>query len=72
MIDKKINSKQLANDGLIYKEVEVIPPGTYDEKALAQLRTKRRIPYYRIGHLVYYQVSELVDWIQSKKVEVAV
>ncbi len=71
MVDKKINSKELAQNGVIVNGVEIIPAKAYDENSLNNLRFKRKIPYYRIGHLCYYQVSELVEWIKSKKVAVA-
>ena len=67
--DRKINNKELAEKGLIVDGVEVIPPVAVE--ALAQLRQKRQIPYYKIFGKVYYQVSELVEWANSKKVAVA-
>ncbi|MDD2448451.1 MAG: hypothetical protein PHS42_03685 [Sulfurimonas sp.] len=68
MIDKKINNKELSQ-GLIIDNVEILPPT--EESTLAQLRQKRQIPFIKIYGRVYYQVSELVEWANSKKVAIA-
>ena len=66
MIDRKINSKELAEKGLIVDGVEILPPCT--QETLAQLRAKRMIPYTKIYGRIYYQVSELIEWVNNKKV----
>ena len=68
MIDKKITNKELAKNGLIIDGVEILPPTRED--TLSQLRNKRQIPYLKIYGRVYYQVSELIEWVNSKKVSV--
>ena len=67
MIDKKINSKELAK-GLIVDNVEILPPCT--EEYLSQLRLRKQIPYQKIYGKVYYQISDLIRWSNSKKIEV--
>jgi len=67
MIDRKINNKELATKGLVIDGVEILPP--CNEKTLDQLRAKRMIPFTKIYGKVYYQVSELIEWVKSKKVE---
>ena len=69
MLDKKISNKELAQNGLVVDGVEVLPPTK--EETLSQLRTKRQIPFTKIYGKVYYQTSELIKWVESKKVEVA-
>ena len=69
MIDRKINNKELSEKGLVVDGVEILPPTK--EETLAQLRNKRKIPYTKIYGKIYYQVSELIEWVNSKKVAVA-
>ncbi|MCK9532668.1 MAG: hypothetical protein M0R77_19450 [Gammaproteobacteria bacterium] len=69
MIDRKIDSKELSEKGLVVDGVEILPPTA--ETTLSQLRTKRQIPYIKIYGKCYYQVSELIEWANSKKVAVA-
>ena len=69
MIDRKINNKELSEKGLIIDGVEILPPTR--EETLNQLRAKRQIPYTKIYGKIYYQVSELIEWVNSKKVAVA-
>jgi len=69
MLDKKISNKELAQNGLVVDGVEVLPPTK--EETLSQLRSKRQIPFTKIYGKVYYQQSELIKWVESKKVEVA-
>ena len=68
MIDRKIDSKELSEKGLIVDGVEILPPT--GETTLSQLRAKRQIPYTKIYGKCYYQVSELIEWVNSKKVAV--
>ncbi|MCK9454223.1 hypothetical protein [Sulfurimonas sp.] len=65
-IDRKVDGKELCEKGLIVDGVEIIPP--LQENTLAQLRTKRQIPYFKMFGRVYYQTSELVEWVNNKKV----
>ena len=67
MIDRKITNKELSEKGLIMDGVEILPP--VNIITLSQLRAKRQIPYTKIFGKIYYQVSELVSWAKSKKVE---
>ena len=69
-LDRKITSKELAQDGLIVDGVEILPPTTED--CLAQLRLKRKIPYLKIYGRIFYQVSDLIEWQTSKKVQAIV
>ncbi len=68
MTDRKITNKELVQ-GLTVDGIEILPPTT--EETLAQLRQRRAIPFVKIYGKVYYQVSELVKWVESKKVTVA-
>jgi hypothetical protein len=68
MIDRKIDNDELVKKGLIVDGVEILPPAKSKE-TLAQLRVKRQIPFYRHYGKIYYQMSELIEWAQSKKVE---
>lgn len=65
-IDRKVDGKELCEKGLIVDGIEIIPP--LQENTLAQLRTKRQIPYFKMFGRVYYQTSELVEWVNNKKV----
>ena len=65
MIDRKITNDELVQKGLVVDGVEIIPPLT--ATALAQLRYKRSVPYYKIAGRVYYQQSELIKWVEDKK-----
>ena len=67
--DRKIDNKELSENGLVIDGVEIIPPTK--EETLAQLRGKRQIPYYKFFGKVYYQMSELVEWANTKKVNIA-
>ena len=67
MIDRKITNKELSEKGLTVDGVEILPP--VNIITLSQLRAKRQIPYTKIFGKIYYQVSDLKDWCQSKKVE---
>ncbi|WP_415396290.1 hypothetical protein [Sulfurimonas sp. CS5] len=68
MIDRKISNKEL-REGLIVDGVEILPPT--EESTLSQLRQKRAIPFSKHYGRVFYQISELVEWANSKKVAVA-
>lgn len=68
MTDRKITNKELVQ-GLTVNGIEILPPTT--EETLAQLRQKRAIPFIKIYGKVYYQVSDLVKWVEGKKVTVA-
>jgi len=65
MIDRKLSNKELT-EGLIVNGKEILPP--CDQATLSQLRGKRQIPFIKIYGKVYYQVSELVEWVNSKRV----
>jgi len=68
MMDRKITNRELVK-GLTIDGIEILPPTT--EETLAQLRQKRAIPFVKIYGKVYYQVSELIKWVESKKITVA-
>lgn len=66
-IDKKISPLDLEQKGLCVDGVEILPP--IKKKTQEQLRACRKIPYLKIAGRVYYQQSELIEWVESKKVE---
>ncbi|MDD2790355.1 MAG: hypothetical protein PHU40_06745 [Sulfurimonas sp.] len=68
--DRKINSKELSEMGLVVDGVEILPP--CDETTLAQLRIKRKIPFTKLYGRIYYQVSELIEWEKAKKVSAVI
>ena len=67
MIDRKITTKELEEKGLVVDNVEIVPK--LAEKTMSPIRSKRHVPYYLIAGKVYYQESELLDWIKSTKRE---
>jgi len=68
MKDWKISTKELEKDGLIVDDIQIMKPTL--EKTMAQLRSKRRVPFYKIAGNVYYSAVELSEWVKSQKVEV--
>lgn len=68
-IDKKITPKQLAEKGLIIDGIEILPK--ISEEAQNQKRNKRELPYFKLFGRVYYQCSELVEFVNKHKVEAA-
>ncbi len=66
-IDKKISAVELAKNGLIINNIQVLPP--LKIKTQDNLRYQRRIPYFKIGGLIYYQAGELLKWSLEQKVE---
>ena len=69
MTDRKINNKELSEKGLVVDGVEVLPP--MRQETLAQLRVKKMIPHYKIAGKIFYQASELIEWVRSKQVAVS-
>jgi hypothetical protein len=66
--DRKISSIELEEKGLTVGDREIIPP--LRQSTQAGLRSKRVLPYSKIGGRVWYQQSELVTWAEGQKVEV--
>ena len=67
--DRKIDPKELASSGLVVDGVEILKP--IDEVAQSQYRHKRKLPYYLLFGRVYYQQSELIEWVNERKVNAA-
>jgi hypothetical protein len=65
MLDRKITTKELAEQGLIIDGVEVIPPVPLATQAYK--RHKREIPYYKLFGNIYYQSSELQAFAEDQK-----
>ena len=65
MIDRKITPKELAEKGLVIDDVEIIPP--VPEQTQSQKRNKRELSYYKLFGKVYYQVSDLLKFVEESK-----
>lgn len=68
-LDRKINNKELSTRGLVIEGVEILPP--MPTTTLSQLCFAKKIPHFKIAGKIYYQVSELQEWVQNTKREVA-
>ncbi|CAA6805301.1 MAG: Unknown protein [uncultured Sulfurovum sp.] len=36
----------------------------------AKMRVDKKIPYYKIGHFIKYDLNEINQWIENNKVDV--
>lgn len=66
--DRKISNEELSIKGLVVNGVEIIPPTKIE--TLSHLRNKRKIPYVKLFGKIWYQQSELIKWVESKKVSI--
>lgn len=35
----------------------------------AKLRMDKKIPFYKIGHFIKYEINEINEWIENNKVD---
>jgi len=70
-INRKISPRELYERGVIKGGVQVIPPKAYKEKRQATMRSERRIPYSKFAGKVYYDESDLIEWAQKQKINMA-
>lgn len=71
MIDRKISPIELERNGLVVENREVIPPNLLKEKTQATMRSERRLPYFKFCGRVYYNQSDLMEWAQKQRINVA-
>lgn len=70
-ISRKISPRELYENGVMKGGVQVIPPRAYKEKHQATMRSERRIPYSKFAGKVYYDESDLIEWAQKQKINMA-
>ena len=68
VIDQKVSTRQLEKNGFTKGGIEYIPPSALTEKTQANMRSERRIPYFKIAGRVYYNGSDLIKWAEKQKI----
>lgn len=70
-VDKKVSPIELEKRGFTKDGTEYIPPHALTEKAQANMRSERRIPYSKICGRVYYNESDLIKWADKQRINAA-
>ncbi len=60
-------SKNLMDNLISFNEL--VENGLFKKGTLYWLTSKRAIPFYRIGRRIFFDESELNEWLKTRKVE---